>query len=86
MRVRSSADTTSHSLELRESDLRHFSAWMDGIPAPPKKPWHEDSPVNANKQWFPVVSKWCRIPSIRSMAFSVANVKFGYFCWKQLRM
>ena len=26
---------------------------MDGRnPAPPKKPWIGDSPVNANKQWF----------------------------------
>ena len=36
--------------------------------APPKKPWHEESPVNTNKQWFPAVSKWCRSLSIHSMA------------------
>ena len=29
-------------------------------PAPPKKPWNDDSPVNTNKQWFRMVSKWCR--------------------------
>ena len=27
----------------------------------------DDSPVNTNKQWFPMVSKWCRISSIHSM-------------------
>ena len=35
-------------------------------PAPPKKPWNDDSPVNTNTQWFPMVSKWCRISSIHS--------------------
>ena len=35
-------------------------------PAPPKKPWNDDSPVNTNNQWFPMVSKWCRISSIHS--------------------
>ena len=40
---------------------------MDGQnPAPPKKPWNGDSPVNSNKQWFPIVSTWCRISSIHS--------------------
>ena len=28
---------------------------------------NRDSPVNANKQWFPMVSKWCRISSIHSI-------------------
>ena len=37
-------------------------------PTPPKKPWNDDSPVNTNKQWLPMVSKWCRISSIHSMA------------------
>ena len=36
-------------------------------PAPRKKPWNDDSPVNTNKQWFPMVSKWCRISSIHSV-------------------
>ena len=33
-------------------------------PAPPKKPWNDDSLENTNKQGFPIVSKWCRILSI----------------------
>ena len=33
--------------------------------APPKKPWNDDSPVHTNnRSRFPMVSKWCRIPSI----------------------
>ena len=44
--------------------------WMDEIHfAPPQKPWKDDSPVNTNKQWFPTVSKWCRISSIHSTMF-----------------
>ena len=36
--------------------------WMDEIRfAPPKKPWHDDSPVTTNQQWFPMVSKWCEM-------------------------
>ena len=35
---------------------------MDGQnPAPPKKPWNDDSPENTNKQGFPMGSKWVRI-------------------------
>ena len=31
---------------------------MDGRnPAPPKKPWNDDSPANTNEQWFPMVLK-----------------------------
>ena len=42
--------------------------WMDEIhSAPPKKPWNDDSPVNTNRQWFPMVSNWCRISSTHSM-------------------
>ena len=37
-------------------------------PAPPKKPCDDDPPVNTNKQWFPILSKWCRISSIHSRA------------------
>ena len=30
--------------------------WMDEIHfAPPEKPWNDDSPVNANEQWLPIV-------------------------------
>ena len=36
-------------------------------PAPPKKPWNGDSPVNANEQWIPMASNWCRMLSIHSM-------------------
>ena len=42
---------------------------MDGCEihfAPPKKPWNDDSPVNTNKQWCTMVSKWCGISSIHS--------------------
>ena len=38
-------------------------------PAPPN--WNDDSLVNTNKQWFPMVLKWCRISSIHSMAQSM---------------
>ena len=37
-------------------------------PAPPKKPWNDDSPVNTNQPWFLIVSIWCEgISSIHSM-------------------
>ena len=26
--------------------------------APPEKPWNDGSPVNTNKHWLPMVSKW----------------------------
>ena len=29
----------------------------------------DDSPVNTNKPWFPMVSKWCRSSSIHSRSF-----------------
>ena len=29
--------------------------------APPKKLWNTHSPVNTSKQWFPMVSKWCKM-------------------------
>ena len=46
-----------------------FTHTVDGCEiyfAPPKKSWKDDSSVNANKQWFPMVSKWCRNSSINS--------------------
>ena len=46
-------------------------------PAPPKKPWNDDSPVNTNKQWFPMVSKWCRVFSIHSITTCSAVVALG---------
>ena len=30
-------------------------------PAPPEKPRNHDSLVNTNRQWFPIVSKWCEM-------------------------
>ena len=30
-------------------------------PAPPKKPWGDASPVNTNKEWFAMISKWCEM-------------------------
>ena len=44
--------------------------------AAPKKPWHDDSPVNTNEKWFPMVSKWCRIVSIHSIVA----------CWDRLKV
>ena len=36
-------------------------------PATPEKPWNDDSPANAGKQWFPtMISIRCRISRIRS--------------------
>ena len=32
-----------------------------------QKPWNGDSPVNISKQWFFMVSEWCRFPSIHSI-------------------
>ena len=46
-------------------------------PAPPKKPWNDDSLVNANKQWFPMASKWCRILSTHSIIFCVPPLLVG---------
>ena len=34
--------------------------------APPKKSWNDDSPAHTNKQWLPMLAKWCRISSINS--------------------
>ena len=33
---------------------------MDEILHHPNKPWNGDFPESSNKQWFPMVSKWCR--------------------------
>ena len=50
-------------------DTLFYAHTVDGRnPAPPKTPWNDDSPVNANEQWFATVSKWCRISSIHSMS------------------
>ena len=48
---------------------------MDGRnPAPPKKFWNDDSPVNANEPWFATVSKWCRMSSIHSTTPNKAGI------------
>ena len=48
----------------------HFNGlilWMDEIHfALPKKPWDDDSLVNTNKQWSPMVLIWRRTLSIHS--------------------
>ena len=57
---------------LTTGDFSFFSGnTVDGRnPAPPKRLWRDDSPVNTNKQWFPMVSKWCRFcPSTVSCCF-----------------
>ena len=33
--------------------------------AVPKKPWNDVSPVNINKQWYPMVSKCCELDFLR---------------------
>ena len=33
--------------------------------------WKDDSCVNTNEQWLPMVSKWCRISSIHSMLLAI---------------
>ena len=49
--------------------------WMGEIHfAPPKKPWNDDSPVNTNKHWCPMISKWCRISSIHSVPSSQNHI------------
>ena len=43
-------------------------------PAPLKERWKDDSLVNPNKQWFPMVSKWCRISSIHSITIAIQDI------------
>ena len=60
--------------------------WVDEIHfAPPKKPWNDDSPVSTSKQWFPMVSKWCRSSSTQSM-FLESRQQRRYMKQKQERM
>ena len=55
-----------------------LQATVDGQnPAPPKKPRENDCPVNTNKQWFPVVSKWCRISSTHSITERIPSDTCG---------
>ena len=39
---------------------------MPPPPRPKKNLWNDDIPVNTKKEWFLMVSKWCRILSIHS--------------------
>ena len=57
-----------------------------------KKSWIGDSPVNANQQWFPMLSKWCEwISSIhnrvcfRSFGTWTAPSCLGWDLWRQKR-
>ena len=66
------------SLDRSQCRVRHrLHHTVDGRnPAPPKKPWNRDSPVNTNKQLFPMVSIWCRISSIHSMVTVDGTIPF----------
>ena len=50
-----------------------------------KKPWNDDSPVNTNEQWFPMVSKWCEMDFVHPQYFleqlgdSLCTGCFGIF-------
>ena len=56
---------------------------LRNIVVPPEKPWNDDSTVNTNQQWFPVVSKWCRMSSIHSMSAHTSSQLrcFCTFAW-----
>ena len=51
-------------VKMQDTPGEHQIGWqpiwshiVDGQnPAPPKNPWNEDSPVNTNEQWFPMLS------------------------------
>ena len=48
-------------------------------PAPPKKPWNVDSPVNTNKQWCqPWLLKWCEtdFATIHSIALGTVAKRY----------
>ena len=52
-------------MELTRSELTCNEPYVDGRnPATPF--WNADSPLNTNKQWFVMVSRWCRILFIHS--------------------
>ena len=40
--------------------------WMDEILHRLRTPWNDDSSVNTNEHWFPMVLEWIRISSIHS--------------------
>ena len=47
----------------------HYCGWTKSISHHPRNPRMMTPPANTNKQWFPMVSKWCRILSIHSIMF-----------------
>ena len=50
----SAMDSTDSLARCRVEARRPERPTVDGRnPAPPKKPWNDDSPVNTNNQWFP---------------------------------
>ena len=61
--------TSTHGATVETPNLCHVHVpWMDEIHfAPPKKPWNDDFLVNTSQQWFPMVSKRCRISSTHSI-------------------
>ena len=45
--------------------LLSHSHTVDGLlPAPPKKPLNDESPVNTNQHWFRLVSQWCEMDCV----------------------
>ena len=53
---------------LRQSlQRRKTYEWFQIHFAPPENFWNDDSLAKANKQWFPMVLKWCKILSIHSI-------------------
>ena len=62
------ADRQRHSLriptqcQLAEEDSPYVEIqWMDTIPHHLRNAENDDSPVNTNKLWFPMVSQWCKV-------------------------
>ena len=41
-----------------------YCGWTKSISHLLRNPWNVHSAANTNKQWFPIVSKWCRISPI----------------------
>ena len=45
---------------------------MDGR-APPKKPWNDNSPLHTNKQWFPMLFRWCEMDFVHPQYFEAVT-------------
>ena len=58
--------------------MTHLSGWLrtvDGrTPASPEKPQNDDSPANANQQWFQPCAKWISQPSTVGVLFRLVSV------------